>query len=241
MASINHSVGDLTRMKFKVFFLLALSSSALTACQAAPMVSMPLGRPVRQTAQSAQPAVPNSATNQNSARKPLSLDDELNLLSQVVRKSIFADRDLNHDQVLTREEFGPPLSAGGDEYEALFQQIDQNRDRRLSLQETLTGPPIHYTASIDSMKNFMEYLAEKGSLFGFDLNKDHKISRSEMETIANKPAMDPILKAFAIAEFPRRDLNQDQVLDLNEGKIFSMMFYYKNGMKDTQLPSEQTK
>ncbi len=223
-------------MKFRALYLLAISSS-LMACQAAPVGLAP-GQGIRQTALSA-PLATSSGVNQNLAGKSLTLDEELNLLSQIVRKGVFASRDLNHDQFLSREEFGPPLSAGADDYETLFQQIDLNRDRRLSLQEALTGPPLHYTADIDSMKKFMEYEAAQG--FGFDLNKDHKISRAEMESIANNPAMDPILKAFAMAEFQRRDLNRDQVLDLNEGKIFSMMFYYKNGMKDTLLPSEQTK
>ncbi len=229
-------------MRLKSLYLMAISSSILMACQVSqPGLVAPAsrGQGGRQTAQSAPPAITSSGVNRSLARKSLTLDEELNLLSQIVRKDVFVFRDLNHDQFLSREEFGPPLSAGADDYETLFQQIDLNRDRRLSLQEALTGPPLHYTADIDSMKNFMEYYAKQG--LPFDLNKDQKITRSEMETIANRPAKDTILQAFAVAEFQRRDLNQDQVLDLNEGKVFSMMFYYKNGMKDTLLPSEQTK
>ncbi len=222
----------------RVFYLMVISSSILMACQVpAGLAPASLGQESQQTAQSVPLA--SSVESQNLAGKSLTLDEELNLLSQIVRKYIFAERDLNQDQVLTRTEFAPPGPGHDDE---LFQAFDQNQDQLLNLQEILTGPPIHYAADIDTMKWFIESnLSPQNALFGFDQNKDNQVSRPEMESVANRPSTGPKLKDFVMAEFQRRDLNQDQVLDLNETKLFGLMFCYKYGMKDTLLPSEQTK
>lgn len=162
-----------------------------------------------------------------------SLDQELNQLSKIVRQKIFSDRDLNRDQKLTREEFGPP---GLDDYDQIFLSIDSNRDQALDLSEVMNGPALHYTADVASMKQFLSGAVMK---FGFDQNQDQKISQEEMYFIANNPDLTLNLRNFLVSEFRYRDINQDQVLEGQEANLFCFMYYYKSGLPDVAFPSEQ--
>ena len=208
-----------------------LASLLIVACQTAPtLTSLPPVMRGNQMSQFSQPQQPQISERPN-------LNQELNQLSVIVRQKIFSDRDLNRDQVLTRDEFGPP---GLDDYEQIFQSIDANRDQTLALSEVMNGPALHYMADVAVMKQFLQRNVDvfKDS---FDRNQDQIISEGEMYESVNNPNMNPTLRNFLVSEFRYRDLNQDQVLEGQEADLFSFMFYYKYGMPDVTLPSEKNK
>lgn len=219
-------------MKLKLWILSGISG-LLVACQTPlssvpPQANSPLATSLRQMSQSTD-SMPVSG------RIRPSLDEELQQLSQIVRRKTFAALDHDRDQRLSREEFGPP---GLEDYDQRFQSIDRNQDYFLDLDEVLKGPALNYTMDVSSMKKFLEQASVQ---FGdsFDQNKDHKLTLTEIEEIAQQQGVSPVLQAFLVAEFHYRDLNQDQVLEGQEANLLYFMFYYKLNMPDTLLPSEQ--
>lgn len=119
---------------------------------------------------------------------------------QVFNRRTVHDADIDHDQMLSREEFFARYWKQGAEAEAAFQAADFNRDGRLSQSELLKSQLFW----VDLQQEFLR----------FDEDRDGQISRQELLEQSR-----PYEKRMAQLTFPLFDLDRDQFLSFHEFRL----------------------